>query len=844
MKAHVLLLGVGLLSAVSHVCAATAASQTPEYAVIDLGTLGGTVSHARDINEHGHVAGVSRFDDSGRNHAFLYADGLMQDLGALNAEHSEALGINDYDEVVGVIWNDDFSIYHAFLYSNGSMEDLGTLSGKYSIAFEINNASQVVGWSRIDNGLGSNRAFMYENGVMRNLGRLPGGDNSEAFGINNAGQVVGASTIFGFGRNRAFLLSDGVMENLGTRDGNSQAYAINELGDVVGEYEVGVFGDTRAFLYSNGSMKNLGTLGGFNSYAYAINDQGQIVGKSTVSGRTHAFLYADGSMRDLNDLIDSALGWVLTKALAINNAGQIVGSGRNSSGQEHGFLLNPLPETPTPDWQKAIEKPLLQPTYGTPPTREPGKDSLIVVTHGWQPAWEPVDIAWVDAMTNAISKYLVSQGLINWQVHAHRWVEKASIPAREGGPQKALDNARTEGASLGLSIASEEWSRIHLIGHSVGASLIQSGCEMIKNIKPKTVVHLTFLDAYVGLLGGDRSEYGLHSDWADSYFSRDLTGTTTGGPLDYAYNVDVTWLDPTREPITVVYSTPSGDVSQTCYQKVTSHSWPHKFYANTIPPNTVLGSGGFGFPLSKEGGSWNFATNEYRVGKNSLKILGNEEPPCGLGPSENLLYTGKPIDFSALPAGSLVMNSPVNVVIRGTGFTLKTASPAWMAATIPITNEVNLVLLEAKFLSSGAEGLLSVYFGTNVLGSVDERVTLSGVHGYSFPLPETNASGERMLGFRLDAFSAIQSSVLVTNVMFGFVGVRKPFSLSFTGAILNGLPILQLTGPSGFNYRVETSADLVNWSTLAILVNTNGIVRFTDPTSKNTTARFYRAVVP
>src|SRR3989338_7854441 len=310
MNTHLLLLVGGLfmticsesLRAATRASVANAAlpnselAQIPEYTVINLGTLGGTESHARDINERGEVAGVSQSGDSGSYHAFLYSNGSLQDLGTLNAEHSEALGINDHGEVVGVIWNDDYSLYHAFRHSDGTMEDLGTLGGKYSIAFDVNNAGQVIGWSRIGDALGSNRAFLYENGVMRSLGRLQGGNNSEAFGIDSAGHVVGASTIFGFGRNRAFLYSDGTMKNLGTLLCDSQAYG--------------------------------------------ISDAGHIVGESTIASKIHAFLYLDGSMLDLNDLIDPSSKWRLNRATAINNAGQIVGNGINPSGQKHGFLLN------------------------------------------------------------------------------------------------------------------------------------------------------------------------------------------------------------------------------------------------------------------------------------------------------------------------------------------------------------------------------------------------------------------------------------------------------------------------------------------------------------------------
>jgi len=130
------------------------------------------------------------------------------------------------------------------------------------------------------------------------------------------------------------------------------------------------------------------------------------------------------------------------------------------------------------------------------------------------------------------------------------------------------------------------------------------------------------------------------------------------------------------------------------------------------------------------------------------------------------------------------------------------------------------------------------------LGSLDERVTPAGLQKYSFPLPETMTNGVRMLGFRLDPFSNVRSSVAITNVALGFRGLRDPFTLSFTGAYDKELPVLQLDGPKGFTYAVESSTDLINWTTAALLVNTDGAVRFTVPNENNAPARFYRAVGP
>ncbi len=72
----------------------------------------------------------------------------------------------------------------------------------------------------------------------------------------------------------------------------------------------------------------------------------------------------------------------------------------------------------------------------------------------------------------------------------------------------------------------------------------------------------------------------------------------------------------------------------------------------------------------------------------------------------------------------------------------------------------------------------------------------------------------------------------------------RPFALSLATNSVNGLPVFQLTGQSGFYYIVQASTNLINWSNIATLANTNGVVSFTDPASTNFNRRFYRAVAP
>ena len=171
---------------------------------------GDTISYAYTITQSGKDA----VENSGScatptAHAVLWQDASSPiNLGSLGGSVNIALDINNRGQVIG---NSDLSgntVTHAFLWQNGTMNDLGTLPGDVdSLAGGINDEGQVVGESC--DASGNCRGFLWQNGSMTDLNTLipPSSNLNVLFGanINNGGQIVGA-TVNEQGLERGFVL--------------------------------------------------------------------------------------------------------------------------------------------------------------------------------------------------------------------------------------------------------------------------------------------------------------------------------------------------------------------------------------------------------------------------------------------------------------------------------------------------------------------------------------------------------------------------------------------------------------------------------------------------------------
>jgi len=328
--------------------AQTLPAAAQQYAVIDLGTLGGASSEASAINSHGDVVGWSA-TAAGPVHGFIVRAGVMGDLGTMQGgTTSFATGINDLGQVTGYGGLNAFGpqfreIMNSFLWENGSMVPLGgfpfspTFNTRHptTAAFGINGLTQIVGTWRTPHA-GLFHGYRWQNGVVTDVsGGIDVPLNGAARAINEAGRIVGELG------ERASLWQDGEIKDLGTLPGHlgSRALGINASAQIVGE-SLATDGTSRAVLWQTGEITDLGTLpNDVSSRAIGINGPAHVVGASAAAdGTSRAFIWRHGNMRDLNTLIPADSGWALTSAAAINDAGEIVGTGI-LDGQTRAFLL-------------------------------------------------------------------------------------------------------------------------------------------------------------------------------------------------------------------------------------------------------------------------------------------------------------------------------------------------------------------------------------------------------------------------------------------------------------------------------------------------------------------------
>jgi probable HAF family extracellular repeat protein len=318
-------------------------------------------SEAFGLNSTGMVVGTA-YISSGRAVAWNPGPTLIP----LGSVASVAYGVNDSGDVVGTRQANAVNVFpgEAFLFRSGVFHDLAwVFPGKESLATDINNAGVIALWA---GDIGSSHAYTYDTNSQKatDLGVLPGHDESFAMAINNVGQVAGQSRKSGTPSDPHAFLFDGTLKDLGPA---TAANDINDSGQVVGGRVVGGASHWTAYRCdtSGGSPQfvDLGALPGFvGSEAMAINNDGDVVGHSVTdwgsSQQIRAFICsAGGQMQDLNALIPGGSGWELTWASAINDTGQIAGTG-TINGRRQAFLLTPKSGS---GWRRGFDEVAIDP---------------------------------------------------------------------------------------------------------------------------------------------------------------------------------------------------------------------------------------------------------------------------------------------------------------------------------------------------------------------------------------------------------------------------------------------------------------------------------------------------
>ncbi len=335
------------------------------YSITDLGSLGGKITSATDLNERGQVVGESQTGTT--THAFLW-DPIkgMQDLGA-GSTYSSATGINELGQVIGWSSFPGAPAGMGFVWERAiGTRALPPLPGNGSSrALGINNHGQIVGWSK-STGVSDHAPTLWDGDDVINLGTI-GTQHAQARDINDLGQATGQ--VGSAPKGPSVVWENGTIKEIGSLSGGkwgSSGIDINELGDVTGNSPVKGPGNfllvSRPFLFTAaGTLHNLRTLpcGPFEAAfgsGHGINDHRQIVGmlgcvtSPPTLGDQVAAIWEQGiGWRNLNELIPPGSGWELYYATGINNRGQIIGSGF-LNGENRAYLLTPDP-APMPTWQ-------------------------------------------------------------------------------------------------------------------------------------------------------------------------------------------------------------------------------------------------------------------------------------------------------------------------------------------------------------------------------------------------------------------------------------------------------------------------------------------------------------
>ena len=330
---------------------------TPLYHLTVLSVPDATGVAAKDINEAGQIVGTY-FDQDFVRHAVLWDAQGWHELALPDGVEVNgiAAAINNSGQIVGT--SDDFVVPTIGLLWNAATPDqFAILDESVSVGVipnDINDDGVVVGGFGVPS-----RAFVWTSGDgLVDYGiQDPNVEDQQArwVAINATGTIVGSwnqhvSNI------HATIGQVGTPEVLGmgglSDEFPTNAVGLNNAGVAVGLGLSESVADLVPVIFSSdGNYTEIAgaTLEQVDGSAIAINDSGVIVGTAgigTANGPVpglQAWVYRDGTVYDLYTVVDDTADFMrFANAVAINEAGVIIGTGRLSDDSVASFVLTPI----------------------------------------------------------------------------------------------------------------------------------------------------------------------------------------------------------------------------------------------------------------------------------------------------------------------------------------------------------------------------------------------------------------------------------------------------------------------------------------------------------------------
>jgi probable HAF family extracellular repeat protein len=294
---------------------------------IGLNNNGDAVGYANDDPVYSYVLAAIWFSSGGK-----YVAPHITDASNLNA-------INSHGVAVGFLGFPGTWTTHAMMVKDGLLTDLTSIpnaqmSGE---AYAINSSGIVCA----DGGLLVNVASTPMTATP--MPAFAGYDTLIPFTINDDGDVAGACSQDG-APEHGFLYHNGSYWDLGPNDEGD--FCLNNNRTLVGSIPSPVLAPAVWQWDASGSAPTLSTPplppGFASGYLTGINDSGMMVGagRDNSPAYSKAFISNGTNSTDLNLLISDPSWDNLDEADAINNSGQIVGTGRHN-GLQKAFLLSP-----------------------------------------------------------------------------------------------------------------------------------------------------------------------------------------------------------------------------------------------------------------------------------------------------------------------------------------------------------------------------------------------------------------------------------------------------------------------------------------------------------------------